>query len=173
MALDICIGIQNQLSDWFYLFIWWIDSIVANLYFWKYFFRFGKVRWFGGPHIYFFRFFFDGKIFFVHLSFFSENGVRNKLQTKESWRFFLGGVIMTPLRLTRVNPSLTNWTPLGFLSAFFYGFLNHHHFYWLFLKYCFIIFSEKKLCRTHPCSHGGSFSNRPLTKIWNVKTFIQ
>ena len=50
----------------------------------------------GTPPYIFFQIFFDGKIFFVHSTFFSENGVRNKLQTKESRRFFPGGVIMTP-----------------------------------------------------------------------------
>ena len=38
----------------------------------------------GTPPNIFFRIFFDGKIFFVHSSFFSENGVRNELQMKES-----------------------------------------------------------------------------------------
>ena len=97
MALDTCLSIQNQLSDWVYLFIWWNDSKPANWYFWKYFFRFWSssvIR--GTPPNIFFRIFFDGKIFFVHSSFFSENGVRNELQTKESQRFFRGGVIMTP-----------------------------------------------------------------------------
>ena len=78
MVLDICLGIQNQLSDWFYLFIWWNASKPANWYFWI-FFYFGQVWWFRGPPVYFFQISFNWKRFFVHSSFFSENRVLNKL----------------------------------------------------------------------------------------------
>ena len=40
--------------------------LILYLYLWNIFLDFGRVRWFGGPPIYFFWNFFDGKIFLVH-----------------------------------------------------------------------------------------------------------
>ena len=70
IVLDICLRIKNQLSDWFYLFIWWNASKPANWYFWEIFFWFWPSSVVRGtpPRIFFFNFFSIGKdSLFIHI----------------------------------------------------------------------------------------------------------
>ena len=63
----------------------------------------------GDPPVYIFLIFFDGKIFYVHSSFFSDNGVRNKLLTKGLRRFFSRGIHYDPpLELQGLNGMQTD-----------------------------------------------------------------
>jgi len=125
MVLDTCLGIQNQLSDWVYLFIWWNDSKPANWYFWRKKFRFWPSSVIQGtPHIFFFEFFSMAK-FSSSIELFSI-----KLQTKESRRFFPGGWSLWPPPLDLQG--LKKWglyIMTHFGSNFFYSTLGGSNFF--------------------------------------------